>query len=149
MAGDNYVYVAGYTTGAWEGNLEAKTIDLNSGVLPKPRAEVGIAVLGAGYVFAIDWHAVAVIYRSSATRPMGDDRLVHATDWKWPHSAADRLRIIGGYRAPCGRSIAGQDVPHAAKAVDPESPPIVLIKAIVFFVPRPEGSFERHAKTSI
>jgi type IV pilus assembly protein PilY1 len=33
IAGDNYAYVASYTTETWEGNLEAKTIDLGSGAL--------------------------------------------------------------------------------------------------------------------
>jgi type IV pilus assembly protein PilY1 len=33
VAGDNYAYVASYTTSTWDGNLEAKTINLNSGKL--------------------------------------------------------------------------------------------------------------------
>jgi type IV pilus assembly protein PilY1 len=33
VAGDNYAYVASYTTGTWEGNLDAKLIDLNNGEL--------------------------------------------------------------------------------------------------------------------
>jgi type IV pilus assembly protein PilY1 len=33
VAGDNYAYVASYTTNVWDGNLEAKTIDLGTGQL--------------------------------------------------------------------------------------------------------------------
>jgi type IV pilus assembly protein PilY1 len=33
VAGDNYAYVASYTTNVWDGNLEAKTIDLSTGQL--------------------------------------------------------------------------------------------------------------------
>jgi type IV pilus assembly protein PilY1 len=33
VAGDNFAYVASYTTNVWDGNLEAKTIDLSTGEL--------------------------------------------------------------------------------------------------------------------
>ena len=33
IAGDNYAYVASYTTVKWIGNLEARTIDINTGVV--------------------------------------------------------------------------------------------------------------------
>ena len=33
VAGNNYAYVASYTTVKWQGNLEARTIDVNTGVI--------------------------------------------------------------------------------------------------------------------
>jgi type IV pilus assembly protein PilY1 len=33
VAGNNYAYIASYTTVKWQGNLEARTIDINTGVI--------------------------------------------------------------------------------------------------------------------
>lgn len=45
VAGDNYAYVASYVTQTWEGNIEARTIDLTTGVLASTASWSAQAIL--------------------------------------------------------------------------------------------------------
>jgi type IV pilus assembly protein PilY1 len=114
VAGDNFAYTASYTTLEWWGELEAKTIDLSTGVVSETPVWKATTKIGAKVGAACDNRTI-YLFRSGATNnlaefkwntdtcktdgtPVGSPTTT-LTDSEKAHFDAEKVKLLSQYPA--------------------------------------------------